>query len=82
MHTNYLSSWFMIYETKGLSLEQVDELYGVVNKAWKSKGFVPQVTYGDMDPETQRNMSLSEIGAKQSSKRQVQHDETLPAEKL
>jgi hypothetical protein len=27
-------------------------------------------------------MSLTEIGAKQTSKRQVQHDETLPAEKL
>jgi SP family sugar:H+ symporter-like MFS transporter len=71
----------MIYETKGLSLEQVDELYGVVNKAWQSKKFVPQIAYNDMDPETQRNMSLNEIAAKQSSKRQVQHEEMLPAEK-
>jgi len=31
----------MIYETKGLTLEQVDELYGIVNKAWKSKEFRP-----------------------------------------
>jgi SP family sugar:H+ symporter-like MFS transporter len=74
--------WFMIYETKGLSLEQVDELYGVVNQAWKSKGFVPQVTYGDLDPDKQRGMSLTEIGATQTSKRQAQHDETLPAEKI
>ena len=27
--------WFMIYETKGLSLEQVDELYSKVNFAWR-----------------------------------------------
>ncbi|CAN9360427.1 unnamed protein product [Alternaria alternata] len=31
--------WFMIYETKGLTLEQVDELYGIIGKAWKSKEF-------------------------------------------
>lgn len=34
-------AWYFIYETKGLSLEQVDELYEHVSKAWKSKGFVP-----------------------------------------
>jgi hypothetical protein len=28
--------WALIYETKGLSLEQVDELYNHVDKAWKS----------------------------------------------
>jgi SP family sugar:H+ symporter-like MFS transporter len=36
--------WAMIYETKGLSLEEVDELYGVVSKAWKSKEARPTVT--------------------------------------
>jgi len=70
--------WFMIYETKGLSLEQVDELYGVVNKAWKSKSFVPQVSFQEVDHSTQRHMSLSEIGANQLRKRSVQHDEVLP----
>jgi SP family sugar:H+ symporter-like MFS transporter len=34
--------WFMVYETKGLSLEQVDELYDSVGKAWESKRFVPR----------------------------------------
>lgn len=67
----------MIYETKGLSLEQVDELYGVVGKAWKSKSFVPQVAFADMDHETQRHMSLSEIGQGQTRKRSVQHDESV-----
>jgi SP family sugar:H+ symporter-like MFS transporter len=35
--------WTMIYETKGLSLEEVDELYNKVSQAWKSPGFVPTV---------------------------------------
>jgi SP family sugar:H+ symporter-like MFS transporter len=68
--------WFMIYETKGLSLEQVDELYGVVNKAWKSKSFVPQVHFADVDTKEQRGMSLTDIGANQERKRSVQHEES------
>ncbi|KAF2031389.1 glucose transporter-like protein [Setomelanomma holmii] len=72
--------WFMIYETKGLSLEQVDELYGVINKAWKSKSFVPQVIFQDVDHSAQRHMSLSEIGANQTRKRSVQHDEVMPGQ--
>ena len=38
----------MIYETKGLSLEQVDELYAKVDKAWNSRGFVPTVSFQDV----------------------------------
>jgi hypothetical protein len=37
--------WFFIYETKGLSLEQVDELYEKVAHAWQSQGFVPTVNF-------------------------------------
>ncbi|CAG8364174.1 unnamed protein product [Penicillium salamii] len=37
-----------IYETKGLSLEQVDELYSKVSCAWKSVGWVPSVNYADV----------------------------------
>jgi MFS transporter, SP family, sugar:H+ symporter len=33
--------WGMIYETKGLSLEEVDEMYEKVDYAWKSNSFVP-----------------------------------------
>ena len=40
--------WSMIYETKGLSLEQVDELYAKVDKAWKSPGFQPTVSFQDV----------------------------------
>ncbi len=39
---------FYIYETKGLSLEQVDELYAKVSSARKSKGFVPTVNFVDV----------------------------------
>jgi hypothetical protein len=50
----------MIYETKGLSLEEVDELYGKVSEAWKSPGFVPTVfSQGAQDIDTYaRRMSL------------------------
>jgi hypothetical protein len=55
--------WFMIYETKGLTLEQVDELYGIVTKAWKSKAFRPQVSFHEVEDvgKTGRGMSMSEM---------------------
>jgi SP family sugar:H+ symporter-like MFS transporter len=37
--------YFFIYETKGLTLEQVDSLYSEVGNAWRSKGWKPQVTF-------------------------------------
>jgi SP family sugar:H+ symporter-like MFS transporter len=67
----------MIYETKGLSLEQVDELYGVVSKAWKSKSFRPQVQFAQIDHEQHRHMSLADVAANQERKRSVQHDEAV-----
>lgn len=67
----------MIYETKGLTLEQVDELYGVVGKAWKSKAFRPTLHFADVDQATQRHMSLADIAAGQERKRSVQHDESV-----
>lgn len=65
----------MIYETKGLTLEQVDELYGVVSKAYKSKAFRPQVHFAEVDSGAQRNMSLADIAVNQERKRSVTHDE-------
>ncbi|KAK9330352.1 general substrate transporter [Lipomyces starkeyi] len=43
--------YFFVYETKGLTLEQVDELYEKVPKAWQSRSFVPslRVSGGDAD---------------------------------
>lgn len=34
-------TWFYVYETKGLTLEQIDEMYSKVDNAWKSPSFVP-----------------------------------------
>jgi SP family sugar:H+ symporter-like MFS transporter len=74
--------WFMIYETKGLTLEQVDELYGIISKAWKSKEFRPAVQFAEMDPKTGRSMSLSEVAQNQERKRSVQHDEAVVPPKV
>jgi len=40
--------WGMVYETKGLSLEEVDELYEKVGSAWRSDGFVPETKFRDI----------------------------------
>ncbi|KAH8800959.1 putative MFS monosaccharide transporter [Hyaloscypha sp. PMI_1271] len=44
--------WALIYETKGLSLEEVDEMYEKVDKAWKSNGFVPSREFRQEDRNT------------------------------
>lgn len=44
--------YFFIYETKGLSLEEVDEMYGDCSKAWKSPQWRPTVSF-------QRRASMS-----------------------
>lgn len=54
----------LIYETKGLTLEQVDELYGLVSKAWKSKAFRPAVSFRDVDAG-ERRMSMRELSVAQ-----------------
>lgn len=48
--------YFFIYETKGLTLEQVDELYDHVSSARTSPGFVPKMSY----EEEARKASVSE----------------------
>lgn len=75
--------WAMIYETKGLSLEQVDELYGKVSKAWQSPGFVPTVSFQDVQ-DTQvdtRRKSLTEVEAEATRKKSAQYTEATFNEK-
>ncbi|KAI4225962.1 MAG: hypothetical protein L6R36_003534 [Xanthoria steineri] len=69
--------WALIYETKGLSLEQVDELYSKCSKAWQSKGFRPTVSYAEVQEVRGsvggRHASLAEIEADAGRKRSVAH---------
>ena len=72
----------MIYETKGLSLEQVDELYGIVSKAWKSQEFRPAVQFAEIDPKGGHDINLGEVAETQERKRSVQHDEAVAVPKI
>lgn len=65
--------WFLIYETKGLTLEQVDELYSKTSKAWKSKAFVPTVSYADVNDVAPqgRSKSLADLEADAVRKKSV-----------
>jgi MFS transporter, SP family, sugar:H+ symporter len=51
--------WLMIYETKGLTLEQVDELYGMVTKAWKSKEFRPALSFVEAEEMAAQDRKMS-----------------------
>ncbi|KAJ5085201.1 hypothetical protein N7532_009972 [Penicillium argentinense] len=73
-----------IYETKGLSLEQVDELYAKVPVAWKSVGFVPSVHYTDVRDiaDVKHGGDLTQLETEANEKRNGEnatHLESLPA---
>lgn len=78
--------FLMIYETKGLSLEQVDELYSKVGKAWHSKGFVPTVSFQEVRDAAGldgRGQSLADLEATAYRKRSITHEgEVLGHEKM
>jgi len=69
--------WACIYETKGLALEQVDELYAKVSHAWKSPGFVPTVSFQDVQDVNvnNRHMSLVEAEGEAIRKRSVVYND-------
>ncbi|KAG0651721.1 putative glucose transporter rco-3 [Hyphodiscus hymeniophilus] len=43
--------WSMVFETSKISLEQIDELYERVDRAWKSKAFQPSWSFQEMRDE-------------------------------
>lgn len=43
--------WTMVYETSKISLEQIDELYERVDRAWNSKAFQPSWSFQEMRDE-------------------------------
>jgi MFS transporter, SP family, sugar:H+ symporter len=67
----------MIYETKGLALEQVDELYAKVSHAWQSPGFQPTVSFQDIQDAhvDGRRVSLVEAENEASRKRSIVYQE-------
>ncbi|CAO3673508.1 unnamed protein product [Umbelopsis vinacea] len=56
-------SYFMIYETKNMTLEQVDELYDNVPVAWKSSGYVPTLSYAKQIHSDEKPPIASETDA-------------------
>lgn len=46
--------WVLVYETRGLSLEQVDEMYVEINRAWESHEFVELVVGAQASSERRR----------------------------
>jgi hypothetical protein len=66
----------MIYETKGLTLEEVDELYETESKAWKSMHFVPTLRFSEAEKELAsagegRHLSYAEMRDAQVRRRSV-----------
>ncbi|KAL2870378.1 sugar porter family MFS transporter [Aspergillus lucknowensis] len=69
-------TWACVYETKGLTLEQVDELYSKVAVAWRSKGFVPSVHYTDVrDLSSRKGSELVDLEAEAQAKQNLEHVE-------
>lgn len=66
-----------IYETKGLTLEQVDELYAKIPVAWRSHEFVPSVSYADVRDVAAGKVSgnLADLEADAQMKRDMEHVE-------
>ncbi|KAI9701656.1 MAG: High-affinity glucose transporter rgt2 [Bogoriella megaspora] len=67
--------WALIYETKGLSLEQVDELYGKCSKAWQSSSFKPTISFQEVQElhADARQQSLADIETAAVRKKSVAH---------
>ena len=65
--------YFMIYETKGLTLEQVDELYLEVSSARKSVGWRPTTTFKEIRASVAQQGGLGGPSAKKEHG--VVHDE-------
>jgi sugar porter (SP) family MFS transporter len=84
---NQMIVWALIYETKGLALEQVDELYAKIPHAWKSPGFVPTVSFQDVkevaaEAGDLRKSSLADVENLAIRKKSVGHDEREVSEKV
>ncbi|RDL33178.1 MFS general substrate transporter [Venustampulla echinocandica] len=64
---SFIFVWAMVYETSKISLEQIDELYERVDRAWHSKSFQPSWSFQEMRDE----------GASSSGIQLTEHDNDL-----
>ncbi|KAN0108477.1 high-affinity glucose transporter [Hyaloscypha variabilis] len=64
--------YFMIYETKGLTLEQIDELYAEVKVASQSVGWKPTTTFTEIRASVAAQGGLGAKGVKGAN---LAHDE-------
>ncbi|OBT64847.1 hypothetical protein VE03_06428 [Pseudogymnoascus sp. 23342-1-I1] len=55
--------WFMVYETSKLTLEQIDEMYERVGRAWKSQSFEPTWSFQNIRQGTQTNTTAVNVTA-------------------
>jgi SP family sugar:H+ symporter-like MFS transporter len=66
--------YFAVYETQGFSLEQIDELYGKIDKAWKSRSFVPTISFAEVDLDQDvKGTTLTDLEAGVERKRADVH---------
>jgi SP family sugar:H+ symporter-like MFS transporter len=64
--------YFMIYETKGLTLEQVDQLYNQVKSARKSVGWRPTTTFVEIEASVVSQGSLGSLGPKHGAVHEIE----------
>ncbi|KFY14824.1 hypothetical protein V492_02390 [Pseudogymnoascus sp. VKM F-4246] len=55
--------WIMVYETSKLTLEQIDEMYERVSRAWKSQSFEPTWSFQNIRQGTQANTTTVNVTA-------------------
>ncbi|PVH88397.1 glucose transporter-like protein [Cadophora sp. DSE1049] len=59
--------YFFVYETKNMTLEQVDELYDTIGSARNSAGFVPTVHYSqgtEVEEKSESGISVAQVEGK------------------
>jgi SP family sugar:H+ symporter-like MFS transporter len=70
--------YFMIYETKGLTLEQIDELYDEVKVASKSVGWTPTTTWREIRASTAQQGGLGpKVPAALGHETETTHEEKI-----
>ncbi|OCF75482.1 high-affinity glucose transporter SNF3 [Kwoniella mangroviensis CBS 8886] len=80
--------YFMIPETRGISLEEVDELYRTKIPAWRSNSWVPSSHHANIDGEgvtrhSESTFVANGLGSEKEKKVTQQHVENaIPNEKL